>query len=89
MAADCANTSFIPRGCSQGGRVTDIAFGIRTGLGSGRATPAGLADRVKAVIVFRDPVCGNGGNGAAHLTYPLNGSVGQGARLATERIGQG
>ncbi|MGQ4475303.1 cutinase family protein [Streptomyces sp. SAS_276] len=54
MAADCANTSFIPRGCSQGGRVTDIAFGIRTGLGSGRAFPAGLADRVKAVVVFGD-----------------------------------
>lgn len=117
IAADCANTSFVLGGYSQGGSVTDIALGIRTQLGSGRAIPAGLADRVKAVVVFGnplrlsgrtissasavfgpkakefcnvgDPVCGNGSNGAAHLTYHLNGSVGQGARFAAERIGQG
>ncbi|MFE2887084.1 cutinase family protein [Streptomyces sp. NPDC059272] len=89
MAADCANTSFIPGGCSQGGSVTDSVLGIRTRPGSGRVIPAGLADRVKAVVVFRNPVCGNGSNGAAHMTYPLNGSVEQGARFAAERIDQG
>ncbi|MEU6273257.1 cutinase family protein [Streptomyces populi] len=104
-------------GYSQGGSVTDIALGIRTRLGTGRAIPAGLAGRVKAVAVFGnplrlsgrtiasagdvfgsraaefcntgDPVCGNGRDGAAHLTYHLNGSVEQGARFAAEGIGRG
>ena len=116
-AASCPDTSFVLGGYSQGGSVTDIALGIRTQLGTGRAIPAGLAGRVKAVVVFGnplrlsgrtiasagdvfgpkakefcntgDPVCGNGRNGAAHLTYHLNGSVEQGARFAAERIGRG
>ncbi|MFE2581618.1 cutinase family protein [Streptomyces sp. NPDC059378] len=78
---------------------------------------AAVAGRVKAVVVFGnplrlsgrtiasagdvfgpkakefcntgDPVCGNGRNGAAHLTYHVNGSVEQGARFAAERIGRG
>ncbi|MFB7334419.1 cutinase family protein [Streptomyces adustus] len=116
-AANCAGTSFVLGGYSQGGSVTDIALGIPTRLGTGRTIPAKLAGRVKAVVVFGnplrlsgrtiasagdvfgpkakefcntgDPVCGNGRNGAAHLTYHVNGSVEQGARFAVERIGRG
>lgn len=33
-----------------------------------------------------DPVCGGGGNFAAHLRYPTNGTVGQGAAFAAARI---
>ncbi|OIJ63658.1 cutinase family protein [Streptomyces mangrovisoli] len=116
-AANCPRTSFVLGGYSQGGSVTDIALGIRTQLGTGRTIPQGLAARVKAVVVFGnplrlsgrtiasasdlfgpkakefcntgDPVCGNGRNGAAHLTYHLNGSVDDGARFAAERIARG
>ncbi|MHC3470759.1 cutinase family protein [Streptomyces sp. 7R007] len=117
VAAECPNTSFVLGGYSQGGSVTDIALGIRTQLGTGRAIPTDLANRVKAVVVFGnplrlsgrtitsasdafgpkavefcntgDPVCGNGSNGAAHLTYHLNGSVERGAKFAVDRINQG
>ncbi|MER5197625.1 cutinase family protein [Streptomyces sp. NPDC002755] len=113
-AANCPGTSFVLGGYSQGGSVTDIALGIRTGLGTGRTVPVDLAARVKAVVVFGnplrlsgrtiasssdlygpkakefcntgDPVCGNGRNSAAHLTYHLNGSVQEGARFAAGRI---
>ncbi|MEU8946302.1 cutinase family protein [Streptomyces sp. NPDC048489] len=116
-AANCPDTSLVLGGYSQGGSVTDIALGIPTRLGTGRTVPAGLADRIKAVVVFGnplrmsgrtivsdsklfgtrakefcntgDPVCGNGRNSAAHLTYHLNGSVEQGARFAADRIGRG
>ncbi|MFE2532102.1 cutinase family protein [Streptomyces sp. NPDC059371] len=116
-AANCPNTSFVLGGYSQGGSVTDIALGISTRLGTGRTIPAGLAGRVKAIVVFGnplrlsgrtiasaggqfgskakefcnagDPVCGNGRNSAAHLTYHLNGSVEQGGRFAAERVGLG
>ncbi|MGW1534825.1 cutinase family protein [Streptomyces aureus] len=116
-AAACPGTSFVLGGYSQGGSVTDIALGIRTQQGTGRTIPARLAGRVKAVVVFGnplglsgrtiasagdvfgpkakefcntgDPVCGNGRNGAAHLTYHLNGSVEQGARFAADRLGRG
>ncbi|MFJ8636415.1 cutinase family protein [Streptomyces sp. NPDC093568] len=117
VAADCRSTSFVLGGYSQGGSVTDIALGIPTRLGTGRTIPTELAARVKAVVVFGnplrlsgrtiasasdvfgskakefcnngDPVCGNGRNSAAHLTYHRNESVEQGARFAAARIGRG
>ncbi|MFJ3666929.1 cutinase family protein [Streptomyces sp. NPDC090106] len=117
VAANCPGTSFVLGGYSQGGSVTDIALGIPTRLGTGRTIPAELAPRVKAVVVFGnplrlsgrtiasasaefgprskefcntgDPVCGNGRNTAAHLTYHVNGSVEQGAKFAAQQLGQG
>ncbi|MCL6668000.1 MULTISPECIES: cutinase family protein [Streptomyces] len=117
IASNCPATAFVLGGYSQGGSVTDIALGIPTRLGTGRTIPSQLADRVKAVVVFGnplrlsgrtiasasdlygakakefcntgDPVCGNGRNSAAHLTYHLNGSVEQGARFAAGKISEG
>ncbi|MDQ1033786.1 hypothetical protein QFZ75_000202 [Streptomyces sp. V3I8] len=117
VAANCPDTSFVLGGYSQGASVTDIALGIRTTLGSGRSIPADLAPRVKAVVVFGnplrlsgrtidsasplfgpkakefcntgDPVCGNGRNTTAHLTYHVNGSVQTGARFAVDKINAG
>ncbi|ALV38068.1 cutinase family protein [Streptomyces sp. CdTB01] len=117
IASDCPATAFVLGGYSQGGSVTDIALGIPTRLGTGRTIPPQLADRVRAVVVFGnplrlsgrtiasasdlygakakefcntgDPVCGNGRNSAAHLTYHLNGSVEQGARFAAGKISEG
>ncbi|MFE7172397.1 cutinase family protein [Streptomyces sp. NPDC057616] len=116
-AASCPGTAFVLGGYSQGASVTDIALGIRTTLGTGRTIPTDLASRVKAVVVFGnplrlsgrtintagtlygakakefcntgDPVCGNGNNAAAHLTYHVNGSVQSGARFAAGRIDAG
>lgn len=117
IASNCPATAFVLGGYSQGGSVTDIALGIPTRLGTGRTIPPQLADRVRAVVVFGnplrlsgrtiasasdlygakakefcntgDPVCGNGRNSAAHLTYHLNGSVEQGARFAAGKISEG
>ncbi|MFE7859470.1 cutinase family protein [Streptomyces sp. NPDC057403] len=117
IASNCPATAFVLGGYSQGGSVTDIALGIPTRLGTGRTIPPQLADRVKAVVVFGnplrlsgrtiasasdlygakakefcntgDPVCCNGRNSAAHLTYHLNGSVEQGARFAAAKINGG
>ncbi|MFJ9724746.1 cutinase family protein [Streptomyces sp. NPDC101209] len=117
IASNCPATAIVLGGYSQGGSVTDIALGIPTRLGTGRTIPPQLADRVKAVVVFGnplrlsgrtiasasdlygakakefcntgDPVCGNGRNSAAHLTYHLNGSVEQGARFAAAKINEG
>ncbi|MFE6487962.1 cutinase family protein [Streptomyces sp. NPDC057757] len=116
-AANCPNTSFVLGGYSQGASVTDIALGIRTTLGRGQTIPTALAPKVKAVVVFGnplrlsgrtinsdsglygakakefcntgDPVCGNGRNTAAHLTYHVNGSVQTGARFAVDKINAG
>ncbi|MBQ0852587.1 cutinase family protein [Streptomyces sp. NPDC057620] len=55
-AANCPDTSFVLGGYSQGASVTDIALGIRTTLGTGRTIPTDLAPRVKAVVVFGNPL---------------------------------
>lgn len=117
VAASCPGTSFVIGGYSQGASVTDIAIGIPTPLGRGGTIPADLAPRVKAVVVYGnplrlygqtvnsaspaygrkaldicnggDPVCGAGANFFAHLTYPLNGTVDQGARFAADRVRAG
>ncbi|MFV2177780.1 cutinase family protein [Actinomadura sp. LOL_016] len=114
VAASCPNTSFVIGGYSQGASVTDIAIGIPTLLGSGGTIPANLAPRVKAVVVYGnplrlygqtvnsasrvygpkakdicnagDPVCGAGANFFAHLSYPLNGTVDEGARFAAGKV---
>lgn len=47
---------FVIGGYSQGATVTDIAVGIPTGSSSRTPIPAGLAPRVKAVVVFGNPL---------------------------------
>jgi cutinase len=56
VAASCSNTVFVLGGYSQGASVTDIAIGIRTALGTGGTVPTTLAPRVKAVVVFGNPL---------------------------------
>ena len=56
VAAQCPNTSFVLGGYSQGASVTDISIGIRTMLGTGQTIPANLSSRVKAVVVFGNPL---------------------------------
>lgn len=56
VAAQCSDTSFVLGGYSQGASVTDIALGIRTALGTGTAIPSDLSGRVKAVVVFGNPL---------------------------------
>jgi cutinase len=56
VAAQCANTTFVLGGYSQGASVTDISIGIPTLLGTGRTIPTNLAPRVKAVVVFGNPL---------------------------------
>ncbi|WP_196250787.1 cutinase family protein [Cellulomonas sp. JZ18] len=55
-AAACPGTQFVLGGYSQGATVTDIAIGIRTGVTTGEAIPAQLADRVAAVVVYGNPL---------------------------------
>ncbi|MFD0689686.1 cutinase family protein [Actinomadura fibrosa] len=114
VAASCPNTVFVLGGYSQGASVTDIAIGIPTLLGVGGTIPTNLAPRVKAVVVYGnplrlygqtinsasrlygskakefcnlgDPVCANGVDISAHLTYPINGTVPQGAQFAADRV---
>jgi cutinase len=115
VAAQCPNTVFVLGGYSQGASVTDISIGIPTLLGTGTTIPTNLASRVKAVVVFGnplrlygqtinsasalygpkakefcnvgDPVCANGTNILAHLTYNTNGSTTTGASFAAGKIG--
>ena len=56
VAAQCPNTAFVLGGYSQGASVTDIAIGIRTLLGTGTTIPTNLAGKVKAVVVFGNPL---------------------------------
>ncbi|WP_375425915.1 cutinase family protein [uncultured Friedmanniella sp.] len=56
LAASCPNTQFVLGGYSQGATVVDIALGIRTGTSTGTAIPTSLAPRVKAVVVFGNPL---------------------------------
>jgi cutinase len=114
VAAACPNTVFVIGGYSQGASVTDISIGIPTLLGTGTTIPTTLASRVKAVVVFGnplrlygqtintasalygskalefcnfgDPVCANGANILAHLTYGTDGSSTRGAAFAAARI---
>ncbi|UMO99936.1 cutinase family protein [Amycolatopsis sp. EV170708-02-1] len=58
LAAACPSTKFVLGGLSQGASVTDIAIGLKTGLGTGETVPAGLADRVVAVVAFGNPLGG-------------------------------
>jgi cutinase len=117
VAASCSNTAFVLGGYSQGASVTDIAIGIPTVLGAGGAIPTDLAPRVKAIVVFGnplrlfgqtintasslygakaldtcadgDPVCGNGVNVLAHLTYAFDGSTTTAAQFAASKINAG
>jgi cutinase len=56
VAARCPATKFVLGGYSQGASVTDIAIGIHTFLGAGKSIPTNLAPRVKAVVVFGNPL---------------------------------
>jgi cutinase len=56
VAARCPSTKFVLGGYSQGATATDIAIGIRTFLGSGKTIPVALAPRIKAVVVFGNPL---------------------------------
>ena len=60
----CADTKIVIGGYSQGASVTDIAVGARgaQALGRGTTIPAAVADRVKAVVVFGNPLSGFGGS---------------------------
>ena len=117
VAASCSNTAFVLGGYSQGASVTDIAIGIPTVLGSGDTIPTNLAPRVKAIVVFGnplrlfgqtintasslygaraldicatgDPVCGNGSDVLAHLTYGSNGSTTTAAQFVASKINAG
>ncbi|KAL7678542.1 putative cutinase/acetylxylan esterase, alpha/Beta hydrolase [Plasmopara halstedii] len=95
VAQECPNTVFVLGGYSQGASVTDIAIGISTSLGVGEYIPDTLAPRQsiesssqlygsKAIehCNLGDPVCGNGFNTIAHMTYPTDGSVDKAASQA-------
>jgi cutinase len=56
VAKSCSKTRFVLGGYSQGASVTDIAIGIPTYLGTGKTIPTKLAGRVKAVVVFGNPL---------------------------------
>lgn len=55
-AASCPGTQFVIGGYSQGASVVDIAFGVGGMLGSGSVLPTSLADRIRAVTVFGNPL---------------------------------
>jgi hypothetical protein len=45
-----------------------------------------LADKVVALCALGDPVCGEGGDDAAHGLYVVNGQVNEGAAFAASRL---
>jgi cutinase len=51
-----------------------------------QASPV-FGSRAKEFCNTGDPVCGNGNNFAAHLAYPRNGTVQQGAQFAAQQLG--
>ncbi|MEU4244779.1 cutinase family protein [Actinoplanes sp. NPDC026619] len=51
-----------------------------------QASPA-FGAKAKEFCNTGDPVCGNGNNFAAHLAYPRNGTVQQGAQFAAGQFG--
>lgn len=55
-AERCPDTLFVVGGYSQGGSVTDIAIDIPTVLGIGDSIPAQFQDRIRAVVVFGNPL---------------------------------
>ena len=55
-AAQCPQADIVLSGHSQGASVVDIAIGIRTVLGSGRTIPQSLDGRIRAVLVFGNPL---------------------------------
>lgn len=57
VAAACPATVFVLGGYSQGATVVDNAIGLRTSSSSsGAVLPAALAPRVKAIVVFGNPL---------------------------------
>jgi cutinase len=62
VAAACPNTSFVVGGYSQGASVTDIALGVPNFLGAGSSISTSLAPRIKAVVVFGNPLGMTGGH---------------------------
>lgn len=60
IAASCPGTRFVIRGYSQGGPVTDVTIGIRTGVSTGTPIPTNLSGRVAAVVVFGNPLGASG-----------------------------
>lgn len=57
VAAACPSTQFVVGGYSQGATVVTNAVGLRTPSSFGGAViPAEMADRVKAVVVFGNPL---------------------------------
>ncbi|MGI8332564.1 cutinase family protein [Actinomadura scrupuli] len=113
QAAACPNQKFVLVGYSQGANVVDNSVGVSSegALVGGKITetiPASIEPRVKAVLVFGnpirplrsitgtyksrtldkcasgDPVCGNGVNVLAHLSY--GGDANEAATFAAARL---
>jgi cutinase len=66
-----------------------VVFGNPLGLRRqtiAQASPA-FGAKAKEFCNNGDPVCGGGNNFAAHLAYPRNGTVQEGAQFAAQQIG--
>ncbi|KAL8012477.1 putative cutinase/acetylxylan esterase, alpha/Beta hydrolase [Plasmopara halstedii] len=90
MAQECPNTVFVLGGYSQGASVADIAIGISTSLGlQGQTIESSSQLYGSKAGEYRnlgDPVCGNGFNTIAHMTYPTDGSVDKAASQAAALV---
>lgn len=68
-ATRCPSTQFVLGGYSQGASVVDIALGIPNFLGIGRAIPAQYHDRIRAVVLFGNPLALTGGRVSNNRTW--------------------
>jgi len=69
VAARCPETEFVLGGYSQGASVMDIALGVPNFLGAGKAIPAELQPRIKAVVLFGNPLALTGGKVTNNRTW--------------------
>lgn len=68
-AQRCPNTQFVLGGYSQGASVMDIALGVPNFLGQGKKIPAELQPRIKAVVLFGNPLALTGGKVERNATW--------------------
>jgi cutinase len=81
VSANCPNTKFVLGGYSQGG-----TFGNPLGNNRLAAASPTYSSRIKEFCATGDPVCRNGSNFAAHISYISNGDTTKAGQFAAAQV---